>query len=63
MRNNRVYLPVGAVDKREDFELYYADGDEEIVYANPYPDELGSQMLAETDVKLRVYERQSKDVR
>lgn len=27
MRNNRVYLPVGAVDKREDFELYYADGD------------------------------------
>jgi len=27
LRNNRVYLPVGAVDKREDFELYYADGD------------------------------------
>ncbi len=27
MRNNRVYMPVGAVDKREDFELYYADGD------------------------------------
>jgi dCMP deaminase len=27
----------------------------EIVYSNPYPDELGSQMLAETDVKLRVY--------
>ena len=28
----------------------------EIVYSNPYPDELGSQMLAETDVKLRVYQ-------
>lgn len=27
MRNNRVYMPVDAVDKREDFELYYADGD------------------------------------
>lgn len=27
LRNNRVYMPVGAVDKREDFELYYADGD------------------------------------
>ena len=27
MRNNRVYMPVGAIDKREDFELYYADGD------------------------------------
>ena len=27
MRNNRVYMPIGAVDKREDFELYYADGD------------------------------------
>ena len=27
MRNNRVYMPVDAVDKREDFQLYYADGD------------------------------------
>lgn len=27
MRNNRVYMPIDAVDKREDFELYYADGD------------------------------------
>ena len=27
MRNNRVYMPVDAVDKREDFCLYYADGD------------------------------------
>ena len=27
MRNNRVYMPVGAVDSREDFQLYYADGD------------------------------------
>ena len=27
MKNNRVYLPIGAVDKREDFKLWYADGD------------------------------------
>ena len=27
MRNNRVYLPVDAVDKRQDFQMYYADGD------------------------------------
>ena len=27
MRNNRVYMPVDAVDKREDFNLWYADGD------------------------------------
>ncbi len=27
MRNNRVYMPVDAVDSREDFQLYYADGD------------------------------------
>ena len=27
MRNNRVYMPVDAIDKREDFKLYYADGD------------------------------------
>ena len=27
MRNNRVYMPVNAVDLREDFHLYYADGD------------------------------------
>ena len=26
MKNNRVYMPVDAVDNREDFELYYADG-------------------------------------
>ena len=30
-------------------------GIEEIVYSNPYPDELGRQMLSETNVKLRVY--------
>ena len=27
MRNNRVYMPVDAVDSREDFKLWYADGD------------------------------------
>ena len=27
MKNNRVYMPVDAVDKREDFNLWYADGD------------------------------------
>ena len=27
MRNNRVYMPVDAVNNREDFQLYYADGD------------------------------------
>ena len=27
MRNNKVYMPIGAVDQREDFALYYADGD------------------------------------
>ena len=27
MKNNRVYMQVDAVDKREDFELWYADGD------------------------------------
>ena len=27
MRNNRVYMQVDAVDKREDFNLWYADGD------------------------------------
>lgn len=27
MRNNRVYLPVDSADKREDFQLFYADGD------------------------------------
>ena len=27
MRNNRVYMQIDAVDKREDFELWYADGD------------------------------------
>ena len=30
-------------------------GIEEIVYANPYPDELAMSMLAETDIMLRVY--------
>ena len=32
----------------------------EIVYSNPYPEKLGSQMLAETDVKLRVYQPEKK---
>ena len=27
MKNNRVYMQVDAVDKREDFNLWYADGD------------------------------------
>ena len=27
MKNNRVYMPIDAVDKREDFKLWYADGD------------------------------------
>lgn len=27
MRNNRVYMQVNAVDNREDFNLWYADGD------------------------------------
>ena len=27
MKNNRVYMPIDAVDKREDFNLWYADGD------------------------------------
>lgn len=27
MRNNRVYMPIDAIDKREDFNLWYADGD------------------------------------
>lgn len=27
MRNNRVYMQVDAIDKREDFNLWYADGD------------------------------------
>ena len=27
VRNNRVYMQVDAVDKREDFQLWYADGD------------------------------------
>lgn len=27
MKNNRVYMPVDAIDKRQDFELWYADGD------------------------------------
>ena len=27
MKNNRVYMQVGAADKREDFQLWYADGD------------------------------------
>lgn len=27
MKNNRVYMPVDAVDKREDFQIWYADGD------------------------------------
>ena len=26
MKNNRVYMPIDAVDKREDFELWYPDG-------------------------------------
>lgn len=28
MKNNRVYMQVDACDKREDFKLWYADGDE-----------------------------------
>ena len=27
MKNNRVYMPIDAVDTREDFNLWYADGD------------------------------------
>ena len=27
MKNNRVYMSVDAIDKREDFELWYADGE------------------------------------
>jgi len=27
LKNNRVYMPIDAVDKREDFNLWYADGD------------------------------------
>ena len=27
MRNNRVYMQIDAIDKREDFNLWYADGD------------------------------------
>ena len=27
MKNNRVYMPIDAVDTREDFQLWYADGD------------------------------------
>ena len=27
MKNNRVYMQVDAVDNREDFQLWYADGD------------------------------------
>ena len=27
MKNNRVYMPIDAIDKREDFNLWYADGD------------------------------------
>lgn len=37
-------------------------GIEEIVYANPYPDELSQQMLAETNVKLRVFQPDSKEI-
>lgn len=28
MKNNRVYMQIGAADRREDFKLWYADGDE-----------------------------------
>ena len=27
MKNNRVYMPIDAIDKREDFNLWYGDGD------------------------------------
>lgn len=27
LKNNRVYMPIDAVDTREDFQLWYADGD------------------------------------
>ena len=34
-------------------------GIDEIVYQNPYPDELSMSMLQEAGIKLRVYERGS----
>lgn len=66
LRNNRVYMPVGAVDKREDFELYYADGDVFVTVKSDWKSEgskvaiynrFGGQMARiSTDPKQVVYD-------
>ena len=39
MKNNRVYMQVDAIDKREDFALWYADGDEFITVKSAWTKE------------------------
>lgn len=36
MKNNKVYLPVDAIDSRKDFDVYYADGDTFLHFSAPW---------------------------